>query len=64
MLDEPLFSLELGEPYRPLTPSKADDEDIDDENCFVVNDTGIDLSQPKLVERLTIRFDFLINLDL
>lgn len=39
MLDEPLFCLELGE---PRCASVNEDNDEDEENCFVVNDTGVD----------------------
>jgi hypothetical protein len=46
MLDEPLFTLELGEPRYPLTKT-IDDNDDDDENRFVVNDTGVDPSQQR-----------------
>lgn len=52
--DEPLFSLELGEHRSPLGDTQQqtiDGEtstiDNDDDNRFVDNDTGVDLTQPR-----------------
>ena len=52
--DEPLFPLELGEHRYPINDaqqSSTDDGssaiDNDDDNRFVDNDTGVDLTQPR-----------------
>ena len=52
--DEPLFSLELNEHRSSLGDAQQrtiDDEtttiDNDDDNRFVDNDTGVDLTQPR-----------------
>jgi hypothetical protein len=53
--DEPLFPLELSERRYPLSDTQQttfDDDastiiDNDDDNRFVDNDTGVDLTQPR-----------------
>lgn len=53
--DEPLFPLEMGEHRYPIgdTQQRSIDEDLstidnDDDNRFIDNDTGVDLTQPRL----------------
>lgn len=46
MLDEPLFSLELNSDAQRTNDENEDDE----ENCFRVNDVGVDPSQNRNVE--------------
>ena len=50
MTEEPLFALELSESLlSPIdsTEIDQDDNDVDEENRFVVNDTGFDSSQKR-----------------
>lgn len=45
MMDEPLFPLEINGNRYPSTNENIDDDD--DDNRFIQNDIGVDLSQTK-----------------